>query len=79
MSAVKLLRRDLIKSEQRYRNAGGQITIDPKLGGDLIQLPIDLANLRQAVLRRGDGGAQWNQLSNYEADFQQLAQITCRQ
>jgi hypothetical protein len=47
------------------------------LGGDLIQIGIDLANLRQAVRNHGVGGAEWNQLSNYQADFQQLAQMTC--
>ena len=67
----------LIRAEEHYKSEGGQVTADPKLGGDLIQINIDLTNLHRAVLNRGLGGAQWNQLSNYEADFQQLAQMAC--
>lgn len=76
-AAVRSSTQALIQAEQQYKSHGGQITADPKLGGDLIQLPIDLTNLRQAVLTNGTGGAQWNQLSNYQADFQDLAQMSC--
>ena len=76
-NAVTSQTRNVIQAVQHYKSHGGQISSDPKLGGDLIQIYIDLANLHEAVLSNGSGGAQWNQLSNYQSDFQQLAQMTC--
>jgi len=78
-NAVTSQTRNVIQAGQHYKSRGGQISSDPKLGGDLIQIDIDLANLHEAVMSNGTGGAQWNQLSNYQADFQQLAQMTCPQ
>jgi hypothetical protein len=67
----------VITTEVQFKSHGGQVSSDPRLGGDLIQISTDLTNLQRAVLNRGNGGAQWNQLSNYQSDFQQLAQMAC--
>jgi hypothetical protein len=64
-------------AKQRYKSDGARIATDPKITDDLNQMLIDLPNLHQAVSTHGIGGAEWNQLSDYRVDFEQLSQMQC--
>jgi hypothetical protein len=64
-------------SEDKFESDGGVINVDPKLDGDLSDMANDLPSLQKAVVYRGLGGPQWNQLSNYSSDFGLLATLKC--
>lgn len=72
-SLMQIVRTDRDKFESDH----GVINVDPQLDGDLNDMASDLPSLHEAVVARGIGGVQWNQLYNYSQDFSLLAGLKC--
>jgi len=71
------LMQQVLERKGRFKSDGGIINVDPKLDGDLADMSSDLPNLHEAVVNRGLGDAQWNQLTDYATDFNLLAGLNC--
>jgi hypothetical protein len=71
------LMRAINDNEAAFEDDGETISADPRLDGDLGAMGGVLPSLRQAVLDKGVGGDQWNQLTDYAHDFRLLRTLKC--